>query len=279
MHADVKHPELTLSFIGGGNMANALIGGLQARFGAAATIHVVDPNAAALDKLVQQFGVSTSIQMDASLAASAVILLAVKPQQMKEVAQQLAPHLTGQLVISIAAGIRSADLSRWLGGHGAIVRCMPNTPALIAQGITGMVASAGVSAEQRAAADTVLQAVGATLWLDDEALIDSVTAVSGSGPAYVFYFLEAMQQAAQELGLSAEQGKTLALATFAGATQLAAQSPDPIGVLREKVTSKGGTTYAALTSLESAEVKQSIITAMKAAADRGKALGDELGAD
>ncbi|MFT5533827.1 MAG: pyrroline-5-carboxylate reductase [Burkholderiaceae bacterium] len=278
MHTDVKQTELTLSFIGGGNMANALISGLHARLGAAATIHVVDPNADALHKLAQQFGVSTSTQMDSSVAASAVILLAVKPQQMKDVAFQLAPHLTGQLVISIAAGIRSADLSRWLGGHGAIVRCMPNTPALIAQGITGMVASAGVSAEQRAAADMVLQAVGATVWLDDEALIDSVTAVSGSGPAYVFYFLEAMQQAAQELGLTAEQGKTLALATFAGATQLAAQSPDPIGVLREKVTSKGGTTYAALTSMESAGVKQSIITAMKAAADRGKALGDELGA-
>ncbi|MDY7573745.1 pyrroline-5-carboxylate reductase [Actimicrobium sp. CCI2.3] len=279
MHTDVKHTELTLSFIGGGNMANALIGGLHARLGAAATIHVVDPNADALSKLAQQFGVSTSTQMDASLAASAVILLAVKPQHMKEAALQLAPHLTDQLVISIAAGIRSADLSRWLGGHGAIVRCMPNTPALIAQGITGMVASAGVSAEQRAIADTVLQAVGATVWLDDEALIDSVTAVSGSGPAYVFYFLEAMQQAAQELGLTAEQGKTLALSTFAGATQLAAQSPDPIAVLREKVTSKGGTTYAALTSMESAGVKQSIITAMKAAADRGKALGDELGVD
>jgi pyrroline-5-carboxylate reductase len=273
------HNELTLSFIGGGNMANALIGGLRARLGAAAVIHVVDPNPDALARLAQQFEVSTSTQVDAALATSSVILLAVKPQHMKEVALQLAPHLAGQLVISIAAGIRSADLSRWLGGHGAIVRCMPNTPALIAQGITGMVASAGVSAEQRAAADTVLQAVGATVWLDDEALIDAVTAVSGSGPAYVFYFLEAMQQAAQELGLTAEQGKTLALATFAGATQLAAQSPDPIGVLREKVTSKGGTTYAALTSMENAGVKQSIVTAMKAAAARGKALGEELGAD
>ncbi|EGF31217.1 Pyrroline-5-carboxylate reductase [Oxalobacteraceae bacterium IMCC9480] len=272
------HNELTLSFIGGGNMANALIGGLRARLGAAAVIHVVDPNPDALARLAQQFEVSTSTQVDAALATSSVILLAVKPQHMKEVALQLAPHLSGQLVISIAAGIRSADLSRWLGGHGAIVRCMPNTPALIAQGITGMVASAGVSAEQRAAADTVLQAVGATVWLDDEALIDAVTAVSGSGPAYVFYFLEAMQQAAQELGLTAEQGKTLALATFAGATQLAAQSPDPIGVLREKVTSKGGTTYAALTSMENAGVKQSIVTAMKAAAARGKALGEELGA-
>ncbi|MEB0135768.1 pyrroline-5-carboxylate reductase [Actimicrobium sp. CCC2.4] len=279
MHTDVNHTALTLSFIGGGNMANALIGGLRARLGAAAIIHVVDPNPDALARLAQQFDVSTSTQIDAVLATSSVILLAVKPQQMKEVALQLAPHLAGQLVISIAAGIRSADLSRWLGGHGAIVRCMPNTPALIAQGITGMVASAGVSAGQRAAADTVLQAVGATVWLDDEALIDSVTAVSGSGPAYVFYFLEAMQQAAQELGLTAEQGKTLALATFAGATQLAAQSPDPIGVLREKVTSKGGTTYAALTSMESAGVKQSIVDAMKAAADRGKALGEELGAD
>ncbi|GAA4013621.1 pyrroline-5-carboxylate reductase [Actimicrobium antarcticum] len=270
--------DLRLSFIGGGNMAMALIGGLTAGAAASATIHVVDPNPAALQQLAQQFGVTTATQIDARLAASNVILLAVKPQQMKEVAAQLAPHLNGQLVISIAAGIRSADLSRWLNGHGAIVRCMPNTPALIARGITGMVASAGVSPEQRDAADAILKAVGATLWLDDEALIDAVTAVSGSGPAYVFYFLEAMQQAAEQLGLTAEQGKTLALATFAGATQLAAQSPDPIGLLREKVTSKGGTTYAALTSMEADGVKQAIIDGMTAAAARGKALGEELGA-
>ena len=183
------------------------------------------------------------------------------------------------LIVSITAGIRSVDLARWLGGYGAIVRTMPNTPALIGQGVTGMVATSGVSESQKGVADTIMKAVGATVWLDTEDLIDPVTAVSGSGPAYVFYFIEAMQQAALEMGLSAEQGKQLALATFVGAAQLAAQSPDPVSVLRERVTSKGGTTYAALMSMESAGIKQSIIDAMKAAAARGRELGEQLGAD
>jgi pyrroline-5-carboxylate reductase len=197
---------------------------------------------------------------------------------MREVAGALLPHLSNQpLVLSIAAGIRGADLSRWLGGYGAIVRCMPNTPALIGQGITGMVAMAGVNEAQKQAADSILRAVGKTVWLDDEALIDPVTGVSGSGPAYVFYFLEAMQQAAVEMGLTAEQGKELALATFAGATQLASQSPEELDVLRQRVTSKGGTTHAAINSMEQAGVKQAIIDAMKAAAARGRELGDELG--
>jgi pyrroline-5-carboxylate reductase len=198
---------------------------------------------------------------------------------MREVAAALAPQLAGgPLVLSIAAGIRGADLSRWLGGYGAIVRAMPNTPALIGMGITGLVALAGVSAEQRSAADAVLRAVGQTVWLDDEALIDPVTAVSGSGPAYVFYFLEAMVAAAAEMGLSAQQGRELALATFAGATQLAAQSDETLDVLRQRVTSKGGTTHAAITSMEAAGVKAAIVEAMKAAAARGRELGDELGA-
>jgi pyrroline-5-carboxylate reductase len=206
-------------------------------------------------------------------------VLAVKPQSMREVAAQLLPALAGAtpLIVSIAAGIRGVDLSRWLGGYGAIVRCMPNTPALIGLGMTGMVAGAGVSAEQKQVADAIMKAVGATVWLDDEALIDAVTAVSGSGPAYVFYFIEAMQEAAAQLGLNAEQGKQLALATFVGAAQLAAQSDEPVALLRERVTSKGGTTYAALTSMEQSGVKGAIVTAMKAAAQRGKEMGDELG--
>jgi pyrroline-5-carboxylate reductase len=181
------------------------------------------------------------------------------------------------LLLSIAAGIRAADLSRWLGGYGAIVRTMPNTPALIGMGVTGMVASGGVSAQQRDAADQIMKAVGSTVWLDNEALIDPVTAVSGSGPAYVFYFIEAMQQAALEMGLTAEQGTQLAIATFTGAAQLAAQSPDPVSVLRERVTSKGGTTYAALTSMEEDGVKAAIVKALHAAAARGKELGEQLG--
>ena len=270
---------LKITFVGGGNMAAALIGGLAGKLTAANNIHVVDINTESLTKLQQQFGVTTAAQIDAAVAASDVIVLAVKPQQMKDVVAQLLPHVKAQLVLSIAAGIRAVDLSRWLGGHNAIVRTMPNTPALIGKGITGMVASAGVTKEQRAEADAIMSAVGETVWLDNEKLIDSVTAVSGSGPAYVFYFIEAMQQAAQEMGLTAEQGNALAISTFVGAAQLAAQAPDPISVLRERVTSKGGTTYAALTSMEESGIKQSIITAMKAAATRGQTLGEEFGRD
>jgi pyrroline-5-carboxylate reductase len=267
-----------ISFIGGGNMAAALIGGLAGKLTAAANIHVIDINADALARL-QQFGVTTSKDIDATVADCDVIVLAVKPQQMKEIVAQLRPHIGTQLLLSIAAGIRAADLSRWLGGHDAIVRTMPNTPALIGTGVTGMVATAGVSAAQRDTADAILRAVGETVWLNDEALIDPVTAVSGSGPAYVFYFLEAMQQAAQEMGLSAEQGKALAVSTFVGAAQLASESTDPIATLRERVTSKGGTTYAALTSMEESGVRAAIVKAMKAAAARGRALGEEFGRD
>ena len=270
-------PEFKLSFIGGGNMAAALIGGLASQPGLVAQIHVVDPNPDTLHKLARQFGVSTAMHVDATLASSDVIVLAVKPQQLREVAQKLAPLLTRQLIISIAAGIRMVDLSRWLNGHDAIVRCMPNTPALIAQGVTGMVASSGVLKDQRAMADAILRAVGRTVWLEDEALIDAVTAVSGSGPAYVFYFIEALQQAGQELGLSAEQARVLAQTTFTGAAQLAAQSADAVEVLRERVTSKGGTTHAAITSMEERDIKAAIVAAVKAAAARSKVLGEELG--
>jgi pyrroline-5-carboxylate reductase len=270
---------LKIGFIGGGNMATALLGGLANKLTAGSNIHVVDRSPDALQKLSQQFGVTTAQQIGAAIAQCDVVVLAVKPQQMKEVVADLRPHIGKQLVLSIAAGIRAADLSRWLNGHKAIVRTMPNTPALIGKGITGMVAMTGVSPQQREAADAIMRAVGETVWLDDEALIDPVTAVSGSGPAYVFYFIEAMQQAAQEMGLTAEQGKQLAIATFVGASQLAAQSTDPIPVLRERVTSKGGTTYAALTSMEASGVKEAIGKAMKAAAARGKELGQEFGRD
>lgn len=271
--------ELKIGFIGGGNMATALIGGLANKLTAAGNLHAVDPDRDARQRLEQQFGVTTADHIGAAIAHSDVIVLAVKPQQMRTVAAQLLPHLSSQLVLSIAAGIRASDLSRWLNGYAAIVRTMPNTPALIGKGITGMTAMAGVSAQQRDVADAIMRAVGATVWLDDEALIDPVTAISGSGPAYVFYFIEAMQQAAQEMGLSKEQGAQLAIATFAGAAQLAAQSSDPVDLLRERVTSKGGTTHAALTSMAASGVKEAIIRAAKAAAARGKELGEEFGRD
>ncbi len=272
---------MMISFIGGGNMASALIAGLAGKRTAGANIHVVDPNAQALARLSAAYGVSTAPAISEAVALSDVIVLATKPQQMREVAAALLPQLaqTQPLILSIAAGIRAADLSRWLGGYGAIVRSMPNTPALIGMGITGLVAMAGVNAVQKKAAGDIMAAVGQTVWLDDEAQIDPVTAVSGSGPAYVFYFIEAMQQGAVEMGLSQEQGRQLALATFAGAAQLAIASSDPVPVLREKVTSKGGTTYAALASMEASGVKEKIIAAMQAAAARGRELGAEMGQD
>ncbi len=271
--------DIGIGFIGGGNMASALIGGLTAGGIAGAGLHVVDPNPEARQKLERQFGVAGAAEPGAALAACDVIVLAVKPQQMQAVAAQLRPHLRAQLVLSIAAGIRAADLSRWLGGHAAIVRAMPNTPALIGQGVTGLCALPGVSVAQHDAADAILRAVGATVWLDDESQLDAVTAVSGSGPAYVFYFLEALQRAAVELGLTEQQSTALALATFGGAAQLAAQSSEPLAVLRERVTSKGGTTHAALTAMEAAGVQQAIVAAVKAAAARSRELGAEFGRD
>ena len=271
---------LKIAFVGGGNMAAALIAGLAGKLTTGSNIHVIDPHAPALEKLQAQFGVSTANAAGDTLRAMDVIVLAVKPQSMREVAAQLLPFIDAAkapLILSIAAGIRAVDLSRWLGDYPAIVRCMPNTPALIGMGITGMVASGGVSAGQKDTADAILRAVGSTVWLADEAQIDPVTAVSGSGPAYVFYFIEAMQQAAAELGLTPEQGTQLAIATFTGAAQLAAQSSEAVSLLRERVTSKGGTTYAALTSMEESGVKAAIVKGIKAAAQRGREMGEELG--
>lgn len=269
--------KVKIAFIGGGNMAQALIGGLADKLTAAANIHVVDINEAALAVLRDKFKVTTATAAGDAVAASDVIVLAVKPQQMREVVATLRPLVSQQLVLSIAAGIRAADLSRWLDGHTAIVRTMPNTPALIGKGITGAVAMGGVSAEQKQLADAILRAVGDTVWLDDEGKIDAITALSGSGPAYVFYFIEAMQAAAIELGLTGAQGRELAQATFAGAAELAIRSDEPVSLLRERVTSKGGTTYAALTSMEASGVKAAIVKALHAAAARGKELGEEFG--
>lgn len=270
-----------LAIIGGGNMATALINGLCAAKQEIGEILVVDTQTSTLQALQQRFGTQitlrTSTQIDAQLVEVDAIILAVKPQQLSAVAQQLAPFCAQQLVLSIAAGIRASDLARWLGGYQKIVRSMPNTPAMIGRGVTGLFALPEVSASQRQIAENLLRAVGEIIWLDDESMMDAVTAVSGSGPAYVFYFIEAMQQAAIDLGLTAEQAKILSLATFQGAAQLAAESNEEIHVLRERVTSKGGTTFAALSSMEQHQVKASIMTAIQAAATRGTQLGDEFG--
>lgn len=268
--------KVKIGFIGGGNMASALIGGLTGKFTAPENIHVVDLNSDALLQLQKQFGVTTSLQVDATIESCDVVVLAIKPQQAKPVVISLLPHIRKQLILSVVTGIQASDLSRWLGGHKSIVRTMPNTPALIHQGITGMYAMNEVLQEQRILADAIMQAVGQTLWVDRENLLDTVTAVSGSGPAYVFYFIEALQQAGQSLGLTETQANELAIATFRGASELALKSSDSVEVLREKVTSPGGTTFAALSVLEKKNVKLSIMSAVEAAAKRSIELGKEF---
>lgn len=268
---------IKIGFIGGGNMAGALISGLIKQLDSAKQLHVVDLNQDNLQNLESRFGVSTATEMDAKLRELDIIVLAVKPQQMRTVAASLAPHLSTQLLLSVAAGIRAADLSRWLDGHQKIVRAMPNTPAMISLGMSGSYAMDAVTASERELAQAIMHAVGDTMWVQDEAMIDAVTAISGSGPAYVFYFIEAMQEAAMQLGFDAAQARQLSLATFNGATQLANQSDESVDILRQRVTSKGGTTYAALCSMDDSAVKPAIHRAIQAAAQRGKELGDEFG--
>jgi pyrroline-5-carboxylate reductase len=267
---------MNITFIGGGNMANALIGGLLGRGFKAAELRVVDPDPQARERLQRQYGLIVEPAVDAGVLACDIVLLAVKPQQLREVAKTLAPHLKNQLVISIAAGVRAADLSRWLT-YRRIVRAMPNTPALVQAGISGVYALPEVGEAERRQAATVLEAVGEVVWVAREEDMDTITAVSGSGPAYVFYFMEALEEAAIRLGLSAAQARQLTLATFAGAARLAAKSQEDLATLRARVTSRGGTTERALASLEAAAVRQAIIDAVGAAAARSRELGDELG--
>lgn len=270
---------MKITFIGGGNMAAALIGGLIAKGHAAAGIGVVELQAEARARLAAQFGVACVDSVAAVASLGEVVVLAVKPQQMRAAAAALRPRLARELVITIAAGIRLLDLSRWLGGYATLVRCMPNTPALIGAGISGLYASAETDAGQRALAESILGAVGATLWVPQEDLLDPVTAISGSGPAYVFYFIEALQQAAAEMGFSAADARKLAVETFLGTARLAAQSPEEVALLRERVTSKGGTTERALASMDADRVKDLIVRALHAANQRAHELGEQLGAD
>ncbi|MBI1284641.1 MAG: pyrroline-5-carboxylate reductase [Thiobacillus sp.] len=265
-----------VSFIGGGNMAAAIIGGLISSGTQPADIEVVEINADARAQLAARFGVVT--HSDVSQARlHALIVLAVKPQSLPGVAATLASRLDGQLVVSIAAGVRVADLARWLGGHPRIVRAMPNTPALVQAGVAGLYASATLGQEARSQAEAVLRAVGGVVWLDDESQLDVVTAVSGSGPAYVFYFIESLEAAAVAQGLAPVTARQLALQTFFGAAKLALESREEPAVLRQRVTSKGGTTERGLSALEAAEVRLAIGQAVEAATRRSAELGDELG--
>ena len=276
MHTPTLPPATRIAFIGGGNMASAIIGGLIRQGLPAAHIQVIEPFESARDALKRQHGIDALPAASAALAASALIVWAVKPQSFRDAAAPVAAHVGGALHLSVMAGIR-ADALAAATGSGRIVRCMPNTPALVGRGITGLFATAQVSGADRALAEAVIRTTGDALWVEREEQLDAVTALSGSGPAYVFYFLEAMQQAGTELGLAPEQARTLAVGTFAGGAHLAAASPEPLATLRERVTSKGGTTYAALTSLEASGVKAAFVKALKAAQQRAKELGDEFG--
>ncbi|HZN25573.1 MAG TPA: pyrroline-5-carboxylate reductase [Burkholderiales bacterium] len=270
---------MSIAFIGGGNMATALIVGMLKKGRRPQEIHVVDIEHEARERLAREQHVSTSAAMDAQLHGAECIVLAVKPQNMRDVARGLAPFLRAPLVITIAAGVRYADLSRWLGGHTRIVRAMPNTPALALAGVTGLYAPASVSKDDRNRAEQILGAAGSTLWVETEEEIDAVTAVSGSGPAYVFYFIEALQEAAVDLGFSPDAARLLALETFRGAVKLAVESPEPPATLRARVTSKGGTTERAIAELERSGVRKAILKAARAAAGRSRELGIALGAD
>jgi len=267
---------MRICFIGAGNMATALIGGMLGRGYNSSKIRVVEINAENRLRIHEEFAVRAVEDLESGVAGCQTIVLAVKPQQMHEVAVQLAPLLKGQLLISIAAGIRGRDLARWAGTQ-AVVRAMPNTAALIRCSMTGLFALPAVTTAQREQAQSILTAVGKILWLEDEAMLDSVTAISGSGPAYVFYFIEAMQTAAVELGFSAEDARMLSLETFLGASKLAETSPEEVSVLRQRVTSKNGTTERALLSLANHHVARHIALAAQAAAARSRELGDELG--
>lgn len=269
---------LQIAFIGGGNMASAIIGGLLKRGLTPTQIQVVEPFAEQAQRLATQFGVTVMPGPEASLARAGLVVWAVKPQIFHQAATPVRAHTLTALHLSVAAGIRSDSIAGWLGTE-RVVRAMPNTPALIGQGMTALLARPAVTTADRQVIESVVETTGAHLWLEHEAQLDAVTALSGSGPAYVFYFIEAMLEAGTEMGLDAAQARQLAIATFVGASALAQASNEPPQTLRERVTSKGGTTYAALTAMEHSGVKQQFKQAMQAARERAVELGDEFGAD
>ena len=272
-----NHSADCIGFIGGGNMAGAIIGGLIRQGVSASHMEVVEPHEPSREKLAKQFGLKPQATPGAALARCQMVVWAVKPQVFKEAALQSRFHVKQALHLSVAAGIRSDSIARWLGSE-RVVRCMPNTPALVGKGMTAMVARNAVNAADKALVERVISTTGAHLWLHDEAQLDAVTALSGSGPAYVFYFLEAMIEAGVAMGLTREQAHTLAVGTFVGASDLAAHSDEPPEILRQRVTSKGGTTYAALTSMEQDRLGTLFQRAMQAARQRAKEMGDEFGA-
>jgi pyrroline-5-carboxylate reductase len=272
--------DIRIALVGGGNMGRGLVGGLLARGFAADHIVVADPDAAGLASLAARFGVRTTSSNEAAVADAAVVVLAVKPQQMAAVVTPLAPLLQRgkPLVLSVAAGIRVADLARWTGPGIPVVRTMPNRPALIGAGASGLYAAPDVSPAQRGLAEAVMGATGLCLWVEDESQIDSITALSGSGPAYFFALAELMARAGESQGLSPETARRLAAQTLAGAGQLVAAESDPdLARMRAEVTSKGGTTAAALAVFEAGGLAHLVAQAMAAAAQRSRELADQFG--
>lgn len=268
---------MKIGFIGGGNMAAAMVGGLLRKGFQAADITVAEPVAERRAWLSHEYAILVEESAAACLQAD-IIVLAVKPQQLQAVLSPLPNLQARQLVLSVAAGVRAADIGRWLQGHAAVARAMPNTPALVGEGATGLYALPGVSAEQRAWASRIMEAVGTVVWVEEEALIDAVTAISGSGPAYVFYFIEALEEAGIELGLPADTARRLALQTFLGASTLAVKDGTPPAELRARVTSKGGTTERGLQALADGGVRETVLKAARAAAQRAHEMGDLIGA-
>jgi pyrroline-5-carboxylate reductase len=268
---------MKIAFLGGGNMASALIGGLIAKGHDPARISVIEMSPAAREKLGARYPVRVTTAPDDAMKGADTLVLAVKPQDMRQALASLGSEVRSALVISVAAGITLDTLSRWLGGHRRIVRCMPNTPGLIGAGITGLYASSEVNQEERSKAEAILRAVGEVVWLAEERLIDPVTAVSASGPAYVFWFIEQLAAAAVKLGIPRDDALKLAKQTVLGAARLALESSDSPETLRRNVTSKGGTTEAALDVFEQEKLAERFMRAVEAASKRGEAMGKEWG--
>jgi len=265
-----------IAFIGGGNMASAIIGGLIRQGMSPQHIDVVEPLAEAREKLQRSYAITAQDQSGPFLTQSDLVIWAVKPQSFKEAASAVARYTSNALHLSIAAGLRSDSLVRWLGSE-RVVRAMPNTPALIGKGIAGLFARAAVTRPDKDWVEQVMASTGEFLWFDTEEKLDAVTALSGSGPAYVFYFMEAMASAGTEMGLTREQAHQLAIATFVGASALAQTASESPKILRQRVTSKGGTTFAAIASMEDSDLQAEFINAIYAARKRAQELGDELG--
>lgn len=269
----------TIGFIGGGNMAASLIGGLLADGTPATQLWASAPSEATRARLTQNFAIHTTASNEELVRHCNVVVLAVKPQRLHEVCRQIAAAVRASkpLVVSVAAGVRTADIDRWLGGGVALIRTMPNTPALVQCGATALYATGQANNSQRESAEALMRAVGLTLWLDDEALMDAVTALSGSGPAYFFLMLEALEQAGVRLGLRADTARLLALQTAFGAAKMALESPDDCATLRQRVTSPGGTTERAISILEQGELRELFARALSGARDRARELADQLG--